>query len=111
MRLLIDENLSEVLLDRLLPAFAGSSHVRLLLGEGPADNRVWEAAKAGGFTIITLDSDFEALSVLRGAPPKVIWLGIHNPSNRLLTKLLSERSESMLRFAADPESAFLAIAG
>lgn len=109
MRLLLDENLSETLLPRLPHAFEGSSHVRLKLGEGTPDRGVWDAAASGGFTIITLDSDFEAMSVLRGAPPKVIWLAIHNPSNARIAKLLASRADMILRFGADPEAALLAL--
>ena len=109
MRLLLDENLSEALLPRLPAAFAGSSHVRMLLGDGAPDRGIWDAARSRGFTIVTLDSDFEALSVLRGAPPKVIWLAIHNPSNARIARLVEARAKMILRFGADPDVALLAL--
>jgi predicted nuclease of predicted toxin-antitoxin system len=34
------------------------------------------------FSILTKDTDFEKYSILRGAPPKVVWLRIGNASNK-----------------------------
>jgi len=42
------------------------------------DETVWEYARQNGFDLVTKDSDFSELSVLRGSPPKVIWLRIGN---------------------------------
>ncbi len=109
MKLLLDENLSEALLPRLPAQFVGSSHVRHLLAEGTIDRVIWDTAAAGGYAIVTLDSDFEAMSVIRGAPPKVILIAIHNPSNARIARLISNRVELMMRFASDPEAALLAL--
>jgi predicted nuclease of predicted toxin-antitoxin system len=109
MRLLLDENLSESLLAALPRTFEGSSHVRRLLGDGASDRAVWDAARSGSFTILTLDSDFEALGPLLGHPPKVVWIRMHNPSNRRLTSLLAEKAAVIAAFIADPETSFLAI--
>ncbi len=67
MKLLLDENLSEALLPRLPAQFVGSSHVRHLLAEGTIDRVIWDTAAAGGYAIVTLDSDFKAMSVIRAA--------------------------------------------
>lgn len=48
-RLLLDENLSERLLPRLLDLFPGSAHVRGLGRGGASDTSVWETARAGGY--------------------------------------------------------------
>jgi len=39
---------------------------------------VWEYAKANGFTLVSLDSDFAEMAALLRSPPKVIWLGCGN---------------------------------
>jgi len=109
MRLLLDENLSESVLSTLPTPFRGSEHVRRLLGDGATDRAVWQAARDGGFTIVTLDSDFERLGPLLGHPPKVVWLGLHNPSNRRVHALLSTKTAVIAAFIADPETSFLAI--
>jgi predicted nuclease of predicted toxin-antitoxin system len=43
-----------------------------------SDDKVWNYAGENGFAMVTKDSDFSELSVLRGSPPKVIWLRIGN---------------------------------
>ncbi len=109
MRLLFDENLSESALAALPPSFQGSAHVRRLLGDGATDRAVWQAARDGGFTIVTLDSDFEALGPLLGHPPKVVWLGLHNPSNQRVHALISAKADVIAAFIADPTTSFLAL--
>ncbi len=41
--------------------------------KGQNDQKIWLYAADNGYTIVTKDDDFRALSLLRGAPPKVIW--------------------------------------
>ena len=44
-----------------------------------------------GFAIVTKDADFVELSLMRGFPPKVVWLNLGNVSNaRILTRLSAE---------------------
>jgi predicted nuclease of predicted toxin-antitoxin system len=75
LKLLFDACLSPKLVGRFEELFPGCLHV---LGAGLAhhtpDSTTWEFAKANGWTIVTTDSDFVALSGERGAPPKVIRL-------------------------------------
>ncbi len=78
MRLLLDENLSPRLVERLGEFFPGSGHVRDVDLVGKPDAAIWDHAAASGFTIISKDDDFHHLSLLRGAPPKVIGLRIVN---------------------------------
>ena len=49
--------------------FPGSSQVTLLglSGETP-DQVIWDAARNGGFVIVTADADFVRLSARYGAP-------------------------------------------
>ena len=80
MKLLLDENLPPRLADVLRSEFSGSIHVHSC-GLGSADDEtIWEYARREGFTIVSKDSDFQERSVLRGSPPKVIWLRIPNSS-------------------------------
>ena len=108
-RLLLDENLSEAVLKGLPAQFDGSTHVRHLLGAGATDQAVWNAAKDGNFTIVTLDSDFEALCVARGAPPKVIWLRVSNPSSTAVRAVLASKSDAIVRFIDDGVACFMAL--
>ena len=108
-RLLLDENLSERLLPRLDDLFPGSTHVRNLGKGGATDHSVWEIARTGEFILASRDEDFVTLSILRGAPPKVIWLDIGNARNATIESLLRSRANDIDRFAAHEEYSFLAI--
>jgi predicted nuclease of predicted toxin-antitoxin system len=59
---------------------------------------------------VSKDEDFQRLSVLYGAPPKVIWIRLGNCSTADIVRLLSERRNEIGRFAADEETVFLALA-
>jgi len=108
-RLLLDENLSEALLPALADLFPQSLHVRRLGRDGRPDAEVWALAREHGCILLTRDEDFLRLSVLRGAPPKVVWLGIGNCGNAELIALLRNRVEEIRQFAAQDEAAFLAL--
>lgn len=78
MKLLFDQNMSSRLVRCLADAFPGSSHVQLVSLDRASDDQVWEYARLNGFVIVTKDEDFNDLSVMRGSPPKVIWLQLGN---------------------------------
>ncbi len=78
MKLLFDQNLSPKLVNRLADLFPGSSHVQSAGLDCADDDQVWECARLNGFAIVTKDEDYNNLSVLRGSPPKVIWLQLGN---------------------------------
>lgn len=81
-RLLLDQNLAPVLARRLADLYPGCANVRAF-GLAPADDEaVWAHAAADGFTIVTKDDDFRQRSVLRGAPPRVIWVRLGNGRRR-----------------------------
>ena len=109
MRLLFDENLSTALPRALADTYSDSAHV-LDLGLGRAtDDAVWKLAAAEERILVTKDEDFERLSVLRGAPPKVIWIRLGNCTTEDVVRLLRLRREQIQRFAADPDADFLAL--
>ena len=74
MKLLFDQNLSPKLVKRLANLFPDSSHVQSEGLDCAGDDKVWEHARLNGFALVTKDEDFNNLSVVRGWPPKVIWL-------------------------------------
>ena len=109
MALLLDENLSESVAARISTEFPGTEHVRRVLGSGASDQQVWDFAKTRGHVLVTLDQDFERLSVARGAPPKVILLDTHNARNNELAGLLVGRAGLIRSFESDPEAAILVL--
>jgi predicted nuclease of predicted toxin-antitoxin system len=78
MKLLFDQNLSPKLVNRLADLFPGSIHVQSVGLDCASDDQIWEYARLNGFAIVTKDEDHNNLSVLRGSPPKVIWLQLGN---------------------------------
>jgi predicted nuclease of predicted toxin-antitoxin system len=82
-RLLFDENLSPRLAVELTAVFPESNHVRDVQLKGASDQVIWQFAAEYGYSIVTKDDDFRGLSLLRGAPPKVIWLVVGNTSTAI----------------------------
>jgi predicted nuclease of predicted toxin-antitoxin system len=74
----MDENLSPRLIASISDLYPGSAHVEDCGLVNTPDEMVWDYARENGFDLVTKDSDFSELSVLRGSPPKVIWLRIGN---------------------------------
>ena len=71
-RLLLDQNLSPKLVDKLRDVYPDSIHVSSVsLHESP-DLDIWRFAREKGLLIVTKDADFSEMSTLRGHPPKVL---------------------------------------
>lgn len=74
MKLLFDQNLSPRLVNRLADIHLDYRHIFSISLERADDRVLWEYARQNGFPVVTRDSDFSELSILRGFPPKVIWI-------------------------------------
>jgi predicted nuclease of predicted toxin-antitoxin system len=99
-RLLFDEQLSEALVQRVADEFPGALHVRVLRRGGALDLDVWEMAREHGCVLVTKDEDFHRLSLLRGAPPKVVWLRIGNCATEDISRLLRMHADHIRQFEA-----------
>lgn len=108
-RLLLDENLSERLLPSVLDVFPGSDHVRMLRTEGLSDSALWELAGDGDYLLTTRDEDLIGTSVLRGTPPKILWLNTGHSRNAVIAALIAAHAADIERFVADAELSFLAV--
>ena len=85
MKLLLDENLSDRIIQRIIDLYPGSDHVKTLALTNTDDAVIWEYAKANDFVIISKDSDFAQRSLLYGHPPKFIYLRIGNsPTSKIV---------------------------
>jgi predicted nuclease of predicted toxin-antitoxin system len=98
-RLLLDENLSESVIPAIVDLYPESLHIRLLGAGGAADEIVWQLAKEHECLLVTRDEDFLRLSILRGAPPKVVWLAVGNRSNQEIVNLLRIRHQEIHEFS------------
>jgi predicted nuclease of predicted toxin-antitoxin system len=101
-RVLFDEQLSESLVTQLEDLSPDAVHVRLLGLSGAADGAIWQRAIDLGCVLVTKDEDFHRLSVLRGSPPKVVWIRRGNCSTREIATLLRERWPRIQDFVQDP---------
>lgn len=95
MKLLLDQNLSRRLLPKLTLLFPGSSHVQLEGLESASDMTVWRFATEHGFAIVTKDVDFLELQLVRGFPPKLVWVNCGNVSNEEVEHKLVGSAEAI----------------
>jgi predicted nuclease of predicted toxin-antitoxin system len=109
MKLFFDHNLSPRLVQRLADLYPNASHVALVGLERASDIAVWTYAQTNDYIIVTKDSDFNDLSVLRGFPPKVIWLQLGNCTTRDLETALRRNHMAISDFANDPTVGVLVI--
>jgi predicted nuclease of predicted toxin-antitoxin system len=109
LKLLFDENLSARLLSRLADHFPGSMHVTKLGLQGASDANVWQAARDGGFVLVSKDDDFRSLALVRGAPPKVVILRIGNASTDQIAERLLDAQLLVEAFAVDAAATVLII--
>ena len=109
MKLLLDENLSYRVVGDLGEHFPDSTHVDLIGLRGQDDLTVWRHAAEHGFVLVSKDDDFRQLSLLHGAPPKVVLCAIGNAGNAEVVALLVEHRATILSFISDPHESLLII--
>jgi predicted nuclease of predicted toxin-antitoxin system len=102
MKLLFDQNLSPKLVRRLADLFPDSSHVQAVGLDSANDDQVWVHARLNGFAIVTKDEDYNHLSVLRGSPPKVIWLQLGNCTTTQVEDVFRGRYAEIEAFEQNP---------
>ena len=98
MKLLFDHNLSPRLVSRLADLYPDSNHLFNLNLDTAEDSFVWEYAKDNDFTIVTKDSDFSELILLRGFPPKVIWIRVGNCTTNDIESLIRSNTKEIDNF-------------
>lgn len=86
-------------MDHLADLYPASSHVHLLGLDQVSDEDMWEHARRESFLIVTKDADFSELCLLRGFPPKVIWIRSGNCETKDIEAVLR-------RHLADIEALF-----
>ena len=79
-------------------------HIRLLGKGGAADATVWELARQYGCLVVSKDEDFHRLAMLRGAPPKFVWIRLGNCTTDDIEQLLRRHHEDLARFDKQNEA-------
>ena len=109
MKLLFDQNLSPNLSARLADLVLQSAHVRDVGLSQAEDPEVWSYAAANGFTIVSKDSDFVQMSLLRGSPPKVIRLQVGNCTTDRVEDTLRTGFAAIEALVRDSEASLLVL--
>ncbi len=108
MKLLFDNNISFRVSSQLNKTINGCKHVSdFNLDKNTDDSVIWNFAKNNGYTIITKDTDFEAISRLFGCPPKVIQLICGNIKTSELIQILATNTEAIKSFDNNEEDCLL----
>jgi predicted nuclease of predicted toxin-antitoxin system len=110
-KFLFDENLSPRLVRELASCWPGSTHVDTLGMRGASDEAIWAFARDHELTIISKDDDFRSLALVRGAPPKVVWLQVGNASTSHVAGLLRANAPHLMAFSLDPLEALFSLRG
>jgi predicted nuclease of predicted toxin-antitoxin system len=108
-KLLLDENLSPRLVDRLNLLFPGLTHVRDVGLKQADDQQIWDWARNNEFVIVTTDTDFVALAQRHGWPPKVVHLEHCDFPLRLIEDLLRRNAVRISEFGKNEASGLLSL--
>lgn len=98
MKLLFDHNLSPRLVNRLCDLYPHSDHLFNLGLDKAEDSVVWQYAHDNEFIIVTKDSDFSEFSLVRGFPPKIIWIRIGNCTTNDIESLIRSHTKEIEKF-------------
>lgn len=109
MKRLLDENLSDRMAAKIADVYPGTVHVKQIGWLRKADGEIWEYAKEPGYVIASKDGDFHQLSLLRGFPPKVIYLDVGNCATAAILALLREKSADIMAFGQSPAASILVL--
>ncbi len=109
MKLLVDQNLSLKLVNKLQTDFPFSVHVKDVNLQESSDMDIWNYAKENNYAIVTQDADFYDIALLKGPPPQIIWIRAGNKSTDFLTKLLKKNVTAIKSFLKDKQRICLEI--
>ena len=109
MKLLLDENLSDRIVPKILDLFPGSSHIKSHSLLRTDDALIWLFAKEQGYTIVSKDADFHQRSLVFGHPPKLIFLRVGNCSTDQIIGLLRSNQVLLSAFETDTNSSILVL--
>jgi len=108
MKLLFDQNISYRISKILSESFPEAKHVSEVGLLDSTDMEIWNYAKNNKYSIVTFDSDYYDLSIVKGAPPKIIWLRMGNATTKRIASTLLANHELIEQFVLDSNHAELA---
>ncbi len=99
MKLLFDQNISYRITRLLNYYFLDCKHVNDVGLNEKSDSEIWEFAKMNNFVIVTFDADFYDLAVIKGIPPKIIWLRMGNSNTLNISHVLIQNKQLIENFS------------
>ncbi|MFB6276771.1 MAG: DUF5615 family PIN-like protein [Halothece sp.] len=109
MKLLLDENLSDRIITRIIDLYPNSAHVKTLGLNNTDDEVIWEYAKANEFVIVSKDSDFYQRGLVYGHPPKFIYLRIGNSATSKIVQILRDQFDTITQFDENATESILVL--
>ena len=101
MKLLLDQNISFRITNKIQDLYPDSKQVRDLGLENSKDSFLWNYANENNYCIVTFDGDFYDLGLIKGSSPKVIWLRLGNTSTQNIEIVLRKNYELIKTFLTD----------
>ncbi|MGI8857162.1 MAG: DUF5615 family PIN-like protein [Thermomicrobiales bacterium] len=91
--------------------YPNASHVSTLgMGSAP-DEAIWLYAWSNDYTIVTKDADFGDFGVMRGYPPRIIWLRSGNCTTHQIELMLRTHQAEIEALHRDPSIGVLTLIG
>lgn len=109
MKLLLDENVSDKIVDSIRDLFPDCTHVKTVALARADDSVIADWAKQRGFTIVSKDTDFYQRTVALGSPAKLIWLRVGNCATATIVDLLRKRHALIHEFIASETESVLVL--
>ena len=101
MKLLLDQNISFRITNKIQDLYPGSKQVRDIGLENSKDSFLWTYALENNYCIVTFDGDFYNLGLIKGSSPKVIWLRLGNTSTQNVEFVLRKNYDLIKIFLTD----------
>lgn len=77
--------------------------------ENASDLEIFEYAKRHRYAVVTFDADFVDLNVIKGFPPKIIWLKTGNLTTKSIADLINRNVVAIQNFLQSEEDEILEI--
>lgn len=106
MKILVDQNISHRLLEKLTVFPAEIKHIKNEGLVNANDHAIFMYARVNQFdAVLTLDDDFVKLLNAYSTPPKIIWIRTRNCSTNYLANLLLNKASVIHHFVNSEEFA------
>lgn len=75
--------------------------------QGARDETIWQFARDESLTLVSKDGDFHRLAVMKGSPPKFVWIRTGNCRTSEVVALLRRHRQEIAAFIEQEEATVL----